>query len=153
MDNPKNHTSERIVPVLLDLWQVPWPRSKQSINEPRAAGGKRASKQILLPVSPKSSVSCSGFCWEVHVANPSLQSPPVKLLPIPYKSTDNLILTYPLHFKQQRRCSQSFCGIVCFSWEGRGLEALPKPWEAGFWTLALSTLYAAGAAIVPGPQS
>lgn len=56
----------------------------------------------------------------------------------PLQSTDSWIPTYPLHFRQQRRCSQSFCGIAHFSWKGRGLEALPKPWDAGFWILALS---------------
>lgn len=40
---------------------------------------------------------------------------PSKFIPTPYKSTDNLILTYPLHFKQERRSFQGFCAIAPFS--------------------------------------
>lgn len=65
----------------------------QSSKAHGAEVGNWAAKQILLLTLPKSRVSCSGFCQEVHVANPSLQSPPDKLVPIPYKSTDNLIIT------------------------------------------------------------
>lgn len=47
--------------------------SKQSSKVQRAAGGKQTANQVLLPTLPQSSVSCSGFCQKVYVANPSLQ--------------------------------------------------------------------------------
>lgn len=51
---------------------------------------------------------------------------PSKFIPTPYKSTDNLILTYPLHFKQERRSFQGFLRYCTFLLGRQGDKSTPQ---------------------------
>lgn len=133
-----HHVSERIVQTLLISGRCHDQDLRKALRN-TGQQGQMGIKTDFTACFISQVFLAQGSAWRCKPLS-AAKPPPVKLLPIPHKSTDNWIPTDPLHFRQQRRCPQSFCGIVHFSWKGRGLEALPKPWNAGFWILALSPL-------------
>lgn len=92
-----------------------------------------AIKQILLLTLSKWSVSCSGFCQEVHVANSPFQSPLSKSLSITYKSTNKLIFTTHCTSRSKEGAPKFLGKMTCPSPEVRA----SGPQSLSFYTLQM----------------